>query len=322
MRAIRIHEAGGPEKLRLEDVPVPSPGPGEVRIRIEAAGINFVDVYRRSGLYPLSLPATLGQEAAGVVSAVGPGVAGFGIGDRVATANAAGAYAEQTLAPAALTAPLPPEISSPGAAALLLQGTTAHFLAADTYQLEPGDTALIHAAAGGVGLLLVQIAKLRNARVLACVGSEAKAPLAREAGADEVIVSPPADVAAAARRFTQGEGVDVVYDSVGRDTFAGSLDSLKPRGLFVSYGNASGPVPPFAPLLLTQKGSLFFTRPSLAHHLRTAEELRARTGELFRWVAEGRLRIRIGATYPLEEAAEAHRALEGRRTTGKVLLVP
>ncbi len=322
MHAIRIHECGGPDKLRWEELPLPEPGPGEVRIRVEAAGVNFLDIYQRTGLYPAALPLTLGAEAAGIVSAVGPGATGFTLGERVATVRAGGGYADETLAPAAQVVAIPAGITTASAAALLLQGMTAHYLAVDTYALEPGDAALVHSAAGGVGLLLVQIAKLHGARVLGCVSTEAKAQLAREAGADAVVVGPKADFAAAARRFTGGAGVDVVYDAVGRDPFAGSLDSLRPRWMLVSYGNASGPVPPFAPLLLAEKGSLFFTRPSLLHHLRTSEELRARSEALFRWVNEGRLRIRIDRTYPMARAADAHRALEGRGTAGKVLLMP
>jgi len=322
MRAIRIHETGGPEKLRLEEVPVPEPARGEVRLRVEAAGLNFVDIYNRSGLYSVSLPHTLGQEAAGVITAVGWDVDEFRVGDRVATARAKGAYADETLAPVAQIVPVPDGIDSETAAALLLQGITAHFLACDTFPLESGDTALVHAAAGGVGLLLVQIAKKRGARVLACVGSDAKVPLAREAGADEVIVTAHENFAEAARRLTAERGVDVVYDSVGKDTFEGTLNSLRPRGLFVSYGNASGVVAPFSPLVLTQKGSLFFTRPSFAHYTQTAAELRTRTGELFRWVNEGVLRVRVGQRFPLADAAAAHRAIESRSTTGKVLLLP
>jgi len=322
MRAIRIHETGGPEKLRLDDVPLPMPGPGEVRLRVEAAGLNFVDVYHRIGLYPFPLPLTLGLEAAGTITAVGSGVSEFRVGDHVATARASGAYADETVAPAAQLVRVPVGVTSQIAAALLLQGLTAHFLACDTFPLKSGDTALVHAAAGGVGLLLVQIAKKRGARVLACVGSDAKAALAREAGADAVIVTAKENFADEARRLTGGRGVDVVYDSVGKDTFEGSLNSLRPRGMMVTYGNASGPVPPFSPLVLTQKGSLFITRPSLPHYIQTPAELRTRADELFRWLAAGELRVRIGATFPLTDAADAQRALEGRGTTGKVLLLP
>lgn len=322
MRAIRIHENGGPEKLRVEDIPVPEPKAGEVRIRVEAAGLNFIDTYQRSGLYPGPLPTTLGVEVAGAITAIGSGVSGFKLGDRVATARAAGGYAEEAIAPADQLVSVPAGIAAEQAAALLLQGLTAHYLACDTYPLKPGDTALVHAAAGGVGLLLVQIAKRRGARILAAAGTEEKTRLAREAGADEVVATTRDDFAAVARRFTGGSGVDVVYDAVGKDTFQGSLDSLRPRGMLVSFGNASGPVPLFPPLLLMQKGSLYLTRPTLTHYTRTPAELRARSEDLFRWLIAGELKVRIGATFPLVAAADAHRALESRQTTGKVLLLP
>ena len=322
MLAIRIHETGGPEKLRADDVPVPAPGAGELRLRVEAAGLNYIDTYKRSGLYAVPLPHTLGGEAAGVVTAVGAGVTGFKVGDHVASAAVLGAYAAEALAPAAATVLVPAGVSSQLAAALLLQGMTAHFLACDTFPLKPGDSALVHAGAGGVGLLLVQIAKRRGARVLATVSTDEKARLAREAGADEVCIYTRDNFTNAARQFTSGRGVDVVYDSVGKDTFDGSLDSLRPRGLMVTYGNSSGPVPPFAPLLLAQKGSLYITRPTLPFYTQTPAELQARAGDLFRWVATGELKVRIGATFTLADAAAAHRALEGRTTTGKVLLLP
>lgn len=322
MLAIRIHETGAADKLRADDLPVPSPGAGEVRFRVEAAGLNFIDTYKRSGLYPMTLPFVVGQEAAGVVTAVGAGVADFRVGDRVATVSASGAYAQEVIAPAAQLVRVPAGVESKVAAAVLLQGMTAHYLACDTCPLKPGDTALVHAAAGGTGLLLTQIAKLRGARVLATVGNDEKAALAREAGADAVCVYTRENFADAARVFTGGRGVDVVYDGVGKATFEGSLNSLRPRGMLVSFGNASGAVPPFAPLLLSQKGSLYFTRPTLAHYTLTAAELSARAGDLFQWIAAGLLRVRIGATFPLAQAADAHRALEGRATTGKVLLLP
>jgi NADPH2:quinone reductase len=322
MLAIRIHETGDADKLRADDLPVPSPGAGEVRFRVEAAGLNFIDTYKRSGLYPMPLPFVVGQEAAGVVTAVGAGVADFRVGDRVATVSASGAYAQEVIAPAAQLVRVPAGVESKVAAAVLLQGMTAHYLACDTWTLKPGDTALVHAAAGGTGLLLTQIAKLRGARVLATVGNDEKAALAREAGADAVCVYTRENFADAARAFTGGRGVDVVYDGVGKATFEGSLNSLRPRGMLVSFGNASGAVPPFAPLLLSQKGSLYFTRPTLAHYTLTAAELIARASDLFKWIAAGSLRVRIGATFPLARAADAHRALEGRATTGKVLLLP
>lgn len=322
MRAIRIHETGGADKLKIDEIDLPSPQAGEVRFRVEAAGINFVDIYRRSGLYPVTLPAILGSEAAGVVTAVGSGAGQFRVGQRVATAAAAGSYADEAVAPAAQVVALPDTLDSKTAAAVMLQGMTAHFLACSTWPLKAGDTALVHAAAGGVGLLLVQIAKLRGARVIGTVGSDDKAALAKEAGADEAIVYTREDFAAAVKRLTEGRGVDVVYDAVGKDTFEGSLNSLRPRGLMVSFGNASGPVPPFAPLILTRKGSLYMTRPSLQHYTQTREELESRAGDVIQWIAQGRLKVRIGATFPLERAADAHRALEGRLTTGKVLLLP
>lgn len=322
MLAIRIHETGGAEKLRAEEIALPAPAAGEVRFRVEAAGLNFIDTYKRSGLYPMPLPFVVGQEAAGVITAVGAGVADFRVGDRIATVAASGAYAQEAIAPVAQLVRIPAGVDSPVAAAVLLQGMTAHYLACDTWALKPGDLALIHAAAGGTGLLLTQIAKLRGARVLATVGSAEKAALAREAGADEVCVYSHENFTDAARAFSGGRGVDVVYDGVGRATFEGSLNSLRPRGMLVSFGNASGAVPPFAPLLLSQKGSLFFTRPTLAHYTLTAAELSGRAGDLFNWIAAGSLRVRIGATFPLAQAADAHRALEGRATTGKVLLLP
>jgi NADPH2:quinone reductase len=322
MLAIRIHETGGPEKLHAEDIAVPTPAAGEVRIQVEAAGLNFIDTYQRSGLYAVPLPFTLGAEIAGIVSALGAGVTEFALGDRVATAKASGGYAAEALAPAAHVVKIPAGVTTSTAAALMLQGLTAHYLVTDTFALKPGDTALIHAAAGGVGLLLVQLAKRRGARVIATVGTEEKVALARAAGADEVVIYTRDNFTTAARNFTGGRGVDVVYDAVGKDTFTGSIDSLRPRGMLVSFGNASGPVPPFAPLLLAQKGSLFFTRPTLVHYTQTSAELRARTDELFGAVLAGMLQVRIGATFKLTAAAEAHRALESRNTTGKVLLVP
>jgi NADPH2:quinone reductase len=322
MLAIRIHETGGPEKLRVDDIPVPAPAAGEVRIRVEAAGLNFIDTYQRSGLYAVALPFAPGAEVAGVISAVGAGVTEFVVGDRVATAKASGGYAAEALAPAAHIVKIPEGVPTQTAAALMLQGLTAHYLATDTFPLKPGQTALVHAAAGGVGLLLVQLAKRAGARVIATVGTDEKVALARGAGADEVVVYSRDNFTTAARAFTGGRGVDVVYDAVGKDTFAGSLDSLRPRGMFVSFGNASGAVPPFAPLLLMQKGSLFFTRPTMAHYAQTTAELRARTDDLFGAVLAGKLNVRIGATYPLAAAADAHRALESRATTGKVLLLP
>jgi NADPH2:quinone reductase len=322
MLAIRIHETGGVEKLRVDDIPLPQPGAGEVRFRVEAAGLNFIDTYKRSGLYPVKLPHTLGQEAAGTVTAVGDGVGDFRLGDRVASAAVTGAYAAEAIAPAAQTVRVPPGTDMKVAAAVLLQGMTAHYLACDTFPLQAGHTALVHAGAGGVGLLLTQIAKRRGARVISTVSNEEKAKLAREAGADTVCIYSRESFSDAARTFTNGRGVDVVYDGVGKETFEGSLNSLRPRGMLVSFGNASGAVPEFKPLVLSQKGSLFFTRPTLAHYTLTPDELRTRTDDLFTWIASGALRVRIGATFALSAAADGHRALEGRATTGKVLLLP
>lgn len=320
MHAIRIHAPGGAETLKFESVPVPEPGGDEALIRIEAAGVNFIDVYKRTGLYRIPLPATLGEEGAGTIAAVGDGVRDVRPGQRVAWAGSLGSYAEYAVVPAARLVPIPDAIASRTAAALMLQGMTAHYLATSTWPLRRGDTCLVHAAAGGVGLLLVQIARRAGARVLATTGTDEKADLARDAGADEVIVYTREDFGKEVRRITEGRGVDVVYDSVGRSTFLPGLDLLRPRGLMVLFGQSSGPVDPVDPQVLAQKGSLFLTRPTLAYHTATPDELRGRAGDLFAWVESGQLTVRIGAEYPLEAAAEAHRALEGRRTTGKVLL--
>ncbi len=319
---MRIHETGGPEKLRADDVAIPEPAAGELRFAVEATGVNYIDTYQRSGLYPVKLPYTLGGEAAGVVTAVGAGVTDFRVGDRVASAKVTGAYAAEALSPAAHTVRVPEAVTTQTAAALMLQGMTAHYLACDTFPLKAGDTALIHAGAGGVGLLLTQIAKMRGAKVISTVGTDEKGVLARQAGADAVCIYTREDFTEAVRAFTGGRGVDVVYDSVGKTTFDGSLASLRPRGMFVTFGNASGPVPPFAPLVLSQKGSLYMTRPTLNHYTLTTAETRARAEDLFNWVASSALRVRVGATFELSQAADAHRALEGRATTGKVLLLP
>lgn len=322
MLAIRIHEQGSADVLRAEEIPVVEPGPGQIRFRVEAAGVNFIDIYKRTGLYPVALPHTLGQEAAGTVTSVGAGVTEFKVGDRVASAAVSGGYAQEAIAPVAHTVAVPGSIRSDVAAAVMLQGMTAHYLACDTFPLKRGDAALVHAGAGGVGLLLIQIAKKHGARVLATVGNDEKARLAHQAGAEAVCVYTRDSFTEAARTFTGGRGVDVVYDGVGRATFEGSLDSLRPRGMLVSFGNASGAIPDFKPLLLSQKGSLFFTRPTLAHYSATPSEVRARSGDLFRWIAAHELTVRIGASFRLRAAAEAHRALESRATTGKVLLLP
>jgi NADPH2:quinone reductase len=320
MKAIRIHSLGGPDVLRYEDVAVPTPGAGQALVRVEAAGLNFIDVYRRSGLYKVELPHTLGQEGAGTVDAIGPGVTGLAIGDRVAFAGVPGAYAQYVLAPADRLVPIPPGVSARQAAAVILQGMTAHYLALATYPLQRGDVCLVHAAAGGVGLLLCQIAKRRGARVIATVSTEAKAELARKAGADEIIFYTRQDFEVEVKRLT-GAGVQVVYDSVGKTTFEKGLDCLRPRGMMVLFGQSSGPVAPIDPQVLNQKGSLFLTRPTLFNYMATRDELLSRAGEVLGWVADGSLSVRIDREYPLADAASAHRALEGRETTGKVLLI-
>lgn len=322
MLAIRVKQPGGPEVLVPEEVPVPEPGPGQVRIRVKAAGVNFIDVYHRSGLYPLPLPMTPGSEAAGVVDAVGPGVEGFAPGDRVAHAMSVGSYAEYQVVNADRLVRVPEDLSFEDAAAAMLQGMTAHYLACSTFPLGPGHRALVHAAAGGVGLLLVQMAKLRGATVYGTVSTEEKAALARDAGADEVILYTRADFEAEVRRLTDGQGVDVVYDSVGRTTFSAGLRCLKPRGYMVLFGQSSGPVDPLDPQVLNQRGSLFLTRPSLSHYAADPQELAWRAEELFGWIRSGQLKLRIDRTLPLARAEEAHRLLEGRATAGKLLLIP
>jgi NADPH:quinone reductase len=322
MKAIRMHTTGGAEVLRVEEVPVPAPGAGQVVIRVEAAGVNFADVYQRKGLYPAPLPFTLGREAAGVVERVAEGVTTCRVGDRVASENVAGGYAEYAVAAADRVVPIPDGVSSKVAAAVILQGITAHYLAISTYPLRSGDTCLIHAAAGGVGLLLCQIARRLGARVIGTVSTEEKARLAREAGAHEVILYNDEDFQEATKRITGEAGVQVVYDSVGRTTFLKGLDCLVPRGMMVLYGQSSGPVAPLDPQVLNQKGSLFLTRPTIAHYLRTRAELLRRSDDLFGWIGDGSLSVRIGRELPLDRAAEAHAELEGRRTTGKVLLIP
>lgn len=320
MQAMRFHATGGPEVIRRDVVPVPAPGAGEVRVRVAFAGVNFIDTYKRSGAYPVTLPATLGEEGAGIVDAVGPDVGGIQVGDRVAWAGVMGAFAEQAVVRAASLVPVPDGVPLREAAAVMLQGMTAHYLACSTYPLAAGDRCLVHAAAGGVGLLLVQIARRRGATVIGTAGSEEKADLAREAGAAHVVLYSEEDFAPAVRALTDGEGVHVVYDSVGRSTFLRGLTVLKPRGMMVLFGQSSGAVEPFDPQLLNRHGSLFVTRPTLVSYVATRDELLWRAGELFSWMADGTLRVRVGAEFALEELADAHRALEGRRTTGKVLL--
>ncbi len=322
MKAIRVHTHGGPEVLRLEDVPRPVPGEQQVLIRVEAAGVNFIDVYHRIGLYKVPLPATLGREAAGVVEQIGEGVTTCRVGDRVVAESLAGGYAEYAIVAADRAVPVPAGVDSRVAAAAILQGLTAHYLTHSTYPLRPGVTCLVHAAAGGVGLLLCQIARRLGARVIGTVSTEEKARLAREAGADDVILYTRDNFKEETLRLTGGAKVQVVYDSVGRTTFLAGLDCLAPRGLMVLYGQSSGPVDPFDPQVLSQKGSLFLTRPTIGHYTAARSELLQRSEELFGWIADGTLDVRIGREFPLAAAAEAHTELEARRTTGKVLLIP
>ncbi|HMV50909.1 MAG TPA: quinone oxidoreductase [Blastocatellia bacterium] len=322
MKAIVVENPGGPESLVYRDYETPAPKAGEARIKVEAVGLNYIDVYHRTGLYPLPRPFIPGMEAAGTVEAVGEGVTEVAAGDRVAYAMQPGAYAEYVVVPAWKLVKVPDGVTAQQAAATMLQGMTAHYLVTSTYALKAGDTALIHAAAGGVGLILIQLVKRIGARAIGTVSTEAKAELAREAGADEVILYTEQDFEAETRRLTDGKGVQVVYDSVGQTTFLKSLNSLAPRGMLALFGQSSGPVAAFDPALLAQKGSLFLTRPSLAHYAATREELLWRAGELFDWINAGELKLRIEKTFPLAEAAEAHRQLEGRQTTGKVLLLP
>ena len=321
--AIRFHQTGGPEVLRWEEVPVGDPAADEVRLRHEAVGLNYIDTYQRSGLYPLPLPSGLGQEGAGVVEAVGKDVRDFRPGDRVAYAGGpVGSYSQQRCLPAARLLKLPESIDFRTGAAMMLQGLTTAYLLRRTYAVQPGDAVLIHAAAGGVGLIACQWARALGATVIGTVSTEAKAELARQHGCEHVILYSHEDVAARVRDITGGEGVAVVYDGVGKDTFAASLDSLRMRGMMVSFGNASGAVPPFNPLLLTQKGSLFLTRPMLAHYTANRDELLALGQELFAVVESGKVRININQTYALADAADAHRALEARQTTGSTVLLP
>ncbi len=319
--AIRIHETGGPEVLRWEEVAVGDPGPGEALVRHTAVGLNFIDTYHRSGLYALPLPAVIGSEGAGVVEAVGPGVTEVAPGRRVAYGGERGAYCERRRIPAARLVPLPDELDDRTAAAMMVQGLTAQYLLRRTFPVQAGQTVLVHAAAGGVGLIACQWAKHLGATVIGTVGRDEKAALAREHGCDHVIVTAREDVAARVREITSGRGVPVVYDGVGKDTWGASLDSLAPRGMLVSFGNASGAVPPFSPLALA-KGSFFVTRPVLAHYTATREELLAAADELFDVVRRGAVKIRVHQTYALQDAAQAHRDLEARRTTGSTVLLP
>ncbi|MFB3902215.1 MAG: quinone oxidoreductase [Acidobacteriota bacterium] len=322
MKAIRVHQAGGPEVLKLEDIPAPRLSPGEVLVKLRASGVNFIDTYHRQGLYKLKLPFVPGMEGAGEVAGVAADVTDLKPGDRVAYAMSIGSYAEQVAVPASKLVRLPSGVDFETAAAAMLQGMTAHYLTKSTFVLKPGHAALVHAAAGGVGLLLVQVARLLGATVFGTVSTEEKAKLAREAGADHVILYTRDDFEAGIKRLTSGRGVDVVYESVGRATFEKSLNCLKPRGFLVLYGQSSGPVPPFDPQILNARGSVYLTRPSLNHYLATRDELDTRAADLFAWIREGRIKLRIGSRYRLEEAAQAHRDLEARETTGKLLLIP
>ena len=322
MQAIQVSKVGGPEVLTLTDLPVPSPKPNEALVEIKASGVNFIDVYFREGRYPTQLPFVNGQEAAGVVVQTGSEVTSVQRGDRVAYTGALGSYAQYAAVPDSRLVKIPDELNFEQAAAAMLQGMTAHYLLYSTYPLKKDETALIHAAAGGVGQLLVQMAKRIGARVIGTAGTQEKAHLAREAGADECIVYTEADFETETRRLTDGKGVDVVYDGVGQATFDKDLNVLRPRGYLVLFGGSSGAVPPFDLIKLSQKGSLFITRPTLAHYTATREELEWRAGDVLQWIARGELKLRIHKTYPLASAAHAHRDLEVRKTTGKLLLIP
>jgi NADPH2:quinone reductase len=322
MKAIQIHTTGGPEVLQLVELPIPVPGPGQVLVRVEATGVNFIEIYFRKGVYKATLPVTLGSEAAGTVEELGTGVTGFAAGDSVVSTSVIGSYAEYALVPAAQLVKVPEGVSLETAAAAILQGMTAHYLAISTFPLKKGDTALVHAGAGGVGLLLTQIAARIGARVITTVSTKSKAGLSREAGASDVILYTEQDFEAEVKRLTRGKGVDVVYDSVGKTTFEGSLNCLHPRGMMVLFGASSGPVPPFDLIQLNSRGSLFLTRPTLWHYIATRDELEWRAGEVLGWVAKGELKVRAEYTYPLADAAQAQIDLEERKTTGKVLLVP
>lgn len=322
MKAIRIHQTGDPDVLKYEDAPMPEPGLGQVRVKVKAAGVNFIDTYHRRGWYPIPAPFTPGVEAAGVVDALGPDVSGIKVGDRVAYGLTIGSYAEYSLVSAGVVVPLPDGVSFEEGAAAMIQGMTAHYLACSTYPLQPTDTCLIHAAAGGTGAILVQIAKIRGARVIGTVSTAEKEAIARESGADEVIRYTEKDFEEEVKRLTDGKGVNVVYDSVGLTTFDKSLNCLRPRGYMVLFGQASGIVPPVDPQTLNQKGSLFLTRPVLGAYTLTREELLGRASDVFGWIADGRLKIRQDQTFPLAQAQAAHEYLEGRQTKGKVLLIP
>ncbi|MGO9241271.1 MAG: quinone oxidoreductase family protein [Bryobacteraceae bacterium] len=322
MKAVFVTDPGGVDKLRYEELPAPKPAAGEALVKIHAAGVNFIDIYFRTGLYKAEPPVVLGLEGAGVVEEIGEGVTGFAPGDRVAYAMARGSYAEYAAVPAWQLVKVPEEISLEVAAGSMLQGMTAHYLTHSTFQLKPGDTALIHAAAGGAGQWTVAAAKLRGARVIGTTSTKEKAGIARQAGCDEVILYTEQDFEQEVKRLTGGKGVEVVYDSVGKSTWEKSLNSLQPRGMMVSFGNASGPVDPISPLLLSQKGSLYLTRPTLTHYAATREEVLWRAGDVFRWLRDGHLKLQIYARYRLSEAGRAQEDLTSRKSTGKLLLIP
>jgi len=322
MKAIRVNQVGGPEAMQIADLPIPQPKANEAVVKLAASGVNFIDVYVREGRYKAPLPVVPGQEGAGVVTAIGADVQSIKVGDRVAWTSILGAYAEYAAVPADRLVLIPNGVTDQQAAAAMLQGMTAQYLSHDTYPLKQGETALIHAAAGGVGQLLVQMAHNIGARVIATVSTDAKAELARAAGAHEVILYTKSDFEAETKRLTRGNGVDVVYDSVGKTTFEKGLNVLRPRGMMVLFGGSSGPVPPFDPMVLAQKGSLYVTRPTLVAYIATREDLLARSSAVFGMISAGKLKLRIDHTYPLAEAHQAHRDLEGRKTTGKILLIP
>jgi NADPH2:quinone reductase len=322
MKAIRVHTPGGPEVMKLEEVPEPKAGPGQVVVKLEAAGLNYIDVYFRTGTYKAPLPLTPGLEGAGTVTQVGDGVKDLKVGDRVAYTGIPGSYAQMNVCPADRLVKIPDKLSFRDGAAAMLQGMTAHYLTRSTYPLKSGDTCLVHAAAGGMGLLLTQLGKMFGATVIGTVSTEEKAALAKQAGADHVILYSKQDFVAEVKRLTGGKGLNVVYDAVGKDTFDKGFDCLVARGMMVLYGQSSGPVGPFDLQILNAKGSLFVTRPSLNHHIASREELVQRSGDVLGWIRDGKLKLRVETTFPLDKASEAHRALEGRQTTGKVLLIP
>lgn len=322
MKAVRVAQFGGLEALKLEEIPIPEPGEGEARIKIEVIGVNFLDVYQRSGRYQGSLPFTLGQEAAGIVDAVGPNVTEAKVGDQVTYAMHQGSYAEYAIVPAWKLVPIPMGVQASQAVAAMVQGITAHYLSFSAYPLKAGDTALVHAAGGGTGALLVQVAKICGARVIGTVSNEEKAKLARDAGADEVILYTQADFEVEVKKLTNNAGVDVVYDSVGKDTFEKSLNCLKRRGYMILFGASSGAVPTLDPMVLMNKGSIYLTRPYLGHYTADRLELLSRASDVLNWIAAGELKVRIDQTFPLADVAEAHRYLEDRKSKGKILLIP